>query len=332
MAVTKKTWSTYKTAETMLMKCQKETGINMHLPLDTPQTLTFIDWLATARSLKLTTINSYLAGIRQLHITRGLDCPELRTDLVKLVLKGISNTDGIKTRKSHWSGRLPMTINTMLLFHKLITRSQLSEHDKLLIWSVSTLAFAGAFRIHEILARNESTFDPDFTLLTEDVSCTVVAGKRNLHVKLKCPKENRSATPTIVDIYENSGPLCPVSAFHSWVKLYSRERNLPLFRLENGTPLTGARLNKVMKELLGPYTNTDRGYFATHSFRIGLATMLGQSGFEDQEIMASGRWSSRVFERYIKLARTNRNLVSKKVSELNKVKGKPRRQGRQPLA
>jgi hypothetical protein len=67
----------------MLMKCQKETGISMHLPLDTPQTLTFIDWLATARSLKFATINSYLAGIRQLHITRGLDCPELRTDLVK---------------------------------------------------------------------------------------------------------------------------------------------------------------------------------------------------------------------------------------------------------
>jgi hypothetical protein len=32
--------------------------------------------------------------------------------------------------------------------------------------------------------------------------------------------------------------------------------------------------------------------------------MLGQAGFEDQEIMATGRWSSRVFERYIKLART----------------------------
>jgi hypothetical protein len=225
-----------------------------------------------------------------------------------------------------------MTINTMLLFRKLIMRSQLSEHDKLLIWAVSTLAFAGAFRIHEILARNESTFDPDFTLLAEDVSCTLVAGKTNLHVKLKCPKENRSATPTVVDVYENSGPLCPVSAFHNWAKLCYRERNLPLFRLESGTPLTGAKLKKVMKELLGPYTNADRGYFASHSFRIVLATMLGQSGFEDQEIMASGRWSSRVFERYIKLARTNRNLVSKKVSELSKMTSKPRRQGRQPLA
>jgi len=303
----------------------------MHLPLDTPQTLTFIDWLATARNLKYTSINSYLAGIRQLHITRGLTCPDLRTDLVKLVLKGISNTDGIRTRKARWAGRLPMTINTMLLFHKLITRSQLAQHDKLLIWAVSTLAFAGAFRIHEILARHESTFDPDFTLLAEDVACTKTAGKISLHVKLKCPKENRSATPTVVDVYENSGPLCPVSAFNTWANLAHREKKLPLFRLENGTPLTGARLNKVMKELLGPYTNTDRGFFASHSFRIGLATMLGQSGFEDQEIMASGRWSSRVFERYIKLTRTKRNQVSRKVSELNTMTNKPRRKGRRLL-
>ncbi len=132
-------------------------------------------------------------------------------------------------------------------------------------------------------------------------------------------------------MYKNSGPLCPVSAFNTWANLGHREKKLPLFRLENGTPLTGARLNKVMKELLGPYTNTDRGYFASHSFRIGLATMLGQSGFEDQEIMASGRWSSRVFERYIKLTRTKRNQVSRKVSELSTMTNKPRRKGRRQL-
>jgi hypothetical protein len=59
--------------------------------------------------------------------------------------------------------------------------------------------------------------------------------------------------------------------------------------------------------------------------------MLGQSGFEDQEIMASGRWSSRVFERYIKLTRTRRNLVSRKVSELSTMTNKPRRKGRRLL-
>jgi hypothetical protein len=58
------------------------------------------------------------------------------------------------------------------------------------------------------------------------------------------------------------------------------------------------------------------GYFATHSFRIGLASMLGQAGFADQDIMVSGRWSSRVFEIYIKLARTKQRVMQEKINNL----------------
>jgi hypothetical protein len=112
LAVTKKTWSTYKTAEIMLGKCSLETKTNMNLPLTECQILTFLDWLARVRGLKCTTINSYLAGIRQLHIITGLAAPVLRSDLVKLVLKGIANVDGIANRKKNWQGRLPMTINS----------------------------------------------------------------------------------------------------------------------------------------------------------------------------------------------------------------------------
>jgi hypothetical protein len=72
-----------------------------------------------------------------------------------------------------------------------------------------------------------------------------------------------------------------------------------------------------MKNLLGPYTDPTVGFFGTHSFRIGIATMLGQAGFEDQEIMSTGHWSSRVFEQYIKLARTRRAAVHKQISNLD---------------
>jgi hypothetical protein len=235
---------------------------------------------------------------------------------VKLVLKGITNQNGITKRLKNWEGRLPMTVNAMLLFKNLIRNSKYSEPDKALIWAASTVAFAGAFRIHEILAKTESTFDPNFTLLTEDATVTSSDGQYILHVKLKCPKESKTAAPTIVDIFQNAGKICPIKAFSKWHNLKHRERGLPLFRFENGTPLTGFKLNRIMKELLGPYTDPEIGFFGTHSFRIGIATMLGQAGFEDQEIMATGRWSSRVFERYIKLARTKRASMQKKISSL----------------
>jgi hypothetical protein len=88
----------------------------------------------------------------------GLPAPDLRSDLVKLVLKGITNLDGITKRQRNWEGRLPMTVNAMLLFKSLIRTSMFSEPDKALIWAASTVAFAGAFQIHEILAKTESTF------------------------------------------------------------------------------------------------------------------------------------------------------------------------------
>ncbi len=207
----------------MLKKCGSETKIDMTLPLNEKQTLIFIDWLARVKSLKGSTINSYLAGLRQLHIATGLPAPELRSDLVKLVLKGISNANGIESRKKNWSSRLPLTVNSMLLFKKLINNSEFSYHDKALLWAVSTVAFAGAFRIHEILDKTESTFDPDFTLLTKDISLSLDAGQEVLHVKPKC----KTAAATIVDLYQNDGRLCPIKAFKNWMCLKFRDPVLP---------------------------------------------------------------------------------------------------------
>jgi hypothetical protein len=55
--------------------------------------------LATDRKLSAGTINSYLAGVRQLHVARGLPAPDIRSDVVKLVLKGIKNKDNRETQK-----------------------------------------------------------------------------------------------------------------------------------------------------------------------------------------------------------------------------------------
>jgi hypothetical protein len=154
----------------MIRKCETDTSEDMSIPLNQRKILIFIDWLVRVRKVKASTINSYLAGIRQLHVVTGLEPPNLRSSLVKLVLKGIENRDGIHKRQRKFVGRLPMTMNMMLVFKNTIVNSEFSKHDKKLLWAVATVAFAGAFRIGEILSKQESTFDPDFTLLTRDVS------------------------------------------------------------------------------------------------------------------------------------------------------------------
>jgi len=319
MGISNSTWSTYKTASTMIQKCEMESRVDLSIPFDQRKTLIFIDWLVRSRKLKGSTINSYLAGVRQLHVVKGLDPPNMRSSLVKLVLKGIENRDGIQKRNGTKVGRLPMTMNMMLIFKHTITNSDIKRADKKLLWAVATVAFAGAFRSGEILSKHESTFDPDFTLLSRDVSWNLEAtGKTVIHFCLKCPKESKTAAPTIVDLFQNDGPLCPVKALLSWHKLRKRELDKPLFRMENGTPLTGAKMNSFMSKFLDPYTDKSIGSFNTHSFRIGLASMLGSLGFSDEEVKIAGRWSSRAFEAYLKLKRTKRADVGRLIRNVTK--------------
>ena len=302
----------------MLMKCEKDTGEKMNIPINDRQILIFINWLARTRGLKAATISTYLSGIRQLHVVKGIEPPVIRTGLVKLVLKGIGNMQGISKRAEHLTGRLPMTTNVMMLFRKLVSNSDMQTADKALIWAAATLAFAGAFRIHELLCKTESFFDPDFDLLEKDITfSTDKAGKTTAHVRLKSPKESRDNKHITVDVFQNDGPLCPIAALNSWQSMRRSQPEMPFFRLANGTPLTGAKMNMYMKKLLGPYTDTEIGKFTTHSFRIGLATELARLGCSDEEIKQAGRWSSRVFECYVRLKRTKRAGVAKEIKKLS---------------
>ena len=301
----------------MLLKCSKDTNQDMELPLNSRKVLIFIDYLARTRGLKGATVSSYLSGLRQLHIVHNLDPPEIRTGLVKLVLKGISNRDGISSREANYKGRLPITTNVMLLLQKLILRLEMDPVDKAMVWAVATIAFAGAFRINELLCRRETTFDPDFELLAENVKLrTDAMGRKTIQITLKCPKECKNNLPTTVDVYQNDGPLCPVSALENWNGRVIGSGKFPLFRFQDGTPLTGVKLNRILDKTLGIYTDKKIGKFTTHSFRIGLASELARLGCTDEEIKEAGRWSSRAFESYIKLKRTKRGHAAQIIKKL----------------
>jgi hypothetical protein len=311
------TWSTYGTAERMLAKCAKSTGRKLELPLNQEDVLEFVGWLIGERNIKAATVNSYLAGIRQMHIMKGIEPPMLRTSLVKFLLKGKANLDNIKARTKNEAKRLPMTMNMMRLLKEEIRRWEADLDLKLLLWAVATMAFHGAFRIHELLCRLESEFDPDFALLGKDVKLKEGAdGVLALEVKLKCPKESKSGKVVVVDIFASGGTLCPVKAFTRWQSKTTKTENMPLFRDNKGVPMTGSKINNYLKFLLSKHVDYKKGKFTGHSFRIGLATTLGTLGFSDADVKEAGRWSSNVHEIYMKLPRRRRLAVAEKISKL----------------
>ena len=154
----------------MLAKCCKQNNIKKELPVSEATTITFILWLANERKAKAATINSYLAGVRQLHVMKGLEAPQLRTGLVKLALKGKAHLDAAERRSQGKATRQPITPDILLLLKARLKSSVMAAVDKRMIWAVCTTSFFGAFRGAELLCRSETIFNPAYTLLAEDVA------------------------------------------------------------------------------------------------------------------------------------------------------------------
>ena len=314
------TWSSYRTAERQLLRCQKERKTDMSLPLTQEKTLIFIDWLINDRKVKAATVKSYLSGLRQMHIEKGIDQPEIRKAMVNMIIRGKQNMDNIEARRGQLPGRLPVTLTIMKLLKSCIGSWTASLDEKLLVWAVSTVAFHGSFRIHEILCKKETEFDPDFTLLGRDVSLTTCKGntedRERLSFNIKCPKEAKTGRSIVVDLFETKGETCPVRAFKKWRNRTETKPNEPLFMNKGNRPMTGRKLNSIIKQLLGKHVDYRKGKITSHSFRAGMALLLAEKGFEEEEIKITGRWNSRAFEHYTKLPRTRREEISRRLGNI----------------
>ena len=313
------TWSNYATAERLLLKCSKETGKGMELPLGQAQVLVFVNWLIRERQAKHGTICSYLAGLRQLHVVAGLEGTVIRTELVNLVLAGKKHKEVLeKKRGEQKSGRLPVTLAVMKLIKATLRVSKWDTGKKLAMWAISCLAFNGAFRIHELLCREESRFDPQATLLGKDIKTVwnEAQQRETIVVWLKWPKEDKAGKGLEVEVFETGSEVCPVKALKKWCWAGVGRPDQPAFMETENRPWTGRAFNRDLQELIGPHIDRSEGSITSHSFRSGVPSMLGRAGYSDEQLQAVGRWSSRAFEHYVKLPRTRRREMAVEISKL----------------
>ena len=72
------------------------------------------------------------------------------------------------------------------------------------------------------------------------------------------------------------------------------------------------KLNVDLKRLLSPYI--PYGKITGHSFRAGLASLLGARGFSEDTKKTVGRWSSAAFKIYVKMTRITRVSVAQSLA------------------
>ena len=316
-ALCKKSWGSYKTAISMLDRCLAEYREELTLPLPERLVTLYVAWLLD-RKLSVSTIRAYLSGVRTLHLISGVDPPNTRSPAIQHILTGKENAENRDKKKGKKKMRLPMTPDLMKILKRELINSNMENQDRACFWSVATLAFAGGFRISELLCKETNEFDPDYTLLRKDISLKQPArGKESLQVKVKCDKTNRTHLAVIIDIFNTGSALCPVKAFKGYSRAVTGEKtDQPAFRLASGAALTARKLNNFIKLALTPHLGNVNGFLSSHSFRIGITSLLGQSGMSTEELKTIGRWSSSAYEFYLKLPRTSRLRLAEKVSSL----------------
>lgn len=319
-SLAKSTWSSYKTSFKKLGAFSRETGTDISLPLSDETSLAYVAWLLN-RGVSATTVDSYISGIRQLHLTAGLTPPLLRTPLISAVLRGKKNLENLNKLNGRSKNRIAITPNLLKQLKLNLKKTSKPAHDKKLLWACCTICFSGALRCGEVLNKKKLQFDPDTSLLNKhiELKTLTIDGKPTeiLQLTLRCEKQNKSGTPTICDIYPSKNSICPVNAYKKWQSLKpTHEDFLPAFRLQSGENLTLSTFNRFLKEMFKPLLANEDATISGHSLRTGLATTLGHLGFADADIMKAGRWSSRAYQTYLHLPRTKRMEVARAISRI----------------
>jgi len=301
----------------MLQSCCLETNTPLVFPLPENTIIIFIAWLSN-RGLRANSINSYLAGLRQLHLTLGLNPPLLRSDLVTQLITGKKKLDYCIGNPR--PPRLPVTPNLLRLIKIAISKDSLNRKDRRTFWFLSTLCFFGSFRMGELIGSSSKSFDPKFTLLRNDLilNYTTINNKPQQFLEIRLKSSKTALTNnTLIDIYPTNNDICPVRAFLKWEKSSDLPPTTPTFQLTSGLLITKELMNKKLHLWLSNYLNPSLGVITGHSFRAGLVSILGAAGFQDSDLKSIGRWSSRAFLLYTKLPRTKRLAMAQAMGNLN---------------
>ena len=70
-SLAKNTWSSYKTAEAHIKRCEADTGIKIRFPMTDQMILAYVGWLIAVRKVSSSSISQYLSGLRVVHLKHG---------------------------------------------------------------------------------------------------------------------------------------------------------------------------------------------------------------------------------------------------------------------
>ena len=177
-----------------------------------------------------------------------------------------------------------------------------------MIWAAMLGAFFVFLRISEFTSTHVRSYNPYSTLCVEDVQF-MTDNRSNVirvSINIKASKTDPFRTGMTIRLSQNASILCPVTALVQFMDVHPYKAG-PLFTSQDGRYLTRKEVNKVLSNAVCDIP----GHFSTHSFRIGAASTAAAAGYPRWLIQTLGRWASNCYQRYIRVADSTIDAVSK---------------------
>ena len=165
-----------------------------------------------------------------------------------------------------------------------------------MLWAACCTRF---LRSGKISIRSDKEYDPSTHLSFGDIAVDSYENTSTIAIKIKASKTDPYRQGIMIYLGATNTKLCPVKAILAYIAVRGSEPGLP-FMFANQQGLTGDKLVlHVRRALTKAGINPD--LYASHSFRIGAATVAHMKGIEDSAIMTLGRWKSNAYQRYVRI-------------------------------
>ena len=169
-----------------------------------------------------------------------------------------------------------------------------------MLWAACCLAYFGFMRIGELTVSSDDAYDSASHLSWGDSAVDDPACPSCMEVRVKASKTDPFQQGISLLIGRVASDLCPVSAMLAYLVVRGNQTGPPLFKFQDGRPLTRQRFVMAVKEALDA-AGVEAGQYSGHSFRIGAATTAAARGLEDSTVRTLGRWKSLAYLEYIRI-------------------------------
>jgi hypothetical protein len=309
------TWKKHNSAWQCVLKFSKVTETPIVWPMDNKFLCDFAAWALKEKGLMPSSVTSYLSSLSTIHELKGFKNHNCLTTLAKKVIQGAQNlrfyTNIYKcTRKV-------MTLPLLKLIGHEIAKTTWSENSKQVIWTACVTGFFGSFRLSEILAKNEWSFNKTETLLWSDIKFT---GPDSVLIHVTVEK-SRNSKGAYIDLFKFSGHnCCPVSSLKLLHELSKSavKNDKPVFSFDSGKLLTAEALVTCVRDLLRPHIGDEVEGIQGHSFRAGLPAAMADCPdiANNDDVKSWGRWNSNSFMLYTRLKFHMRQAIFEKIMSM----------------